>query len=171
MALLFENETCSRCSGSGKYSYCQRYGDRCFKCHGAGVTLTKRGHIAQTFYIESCQIEATDLKIGDVIKVDSITHGGQPYSYKAPVIELGRNNEPIRGGHSLNGVFIDTTYYPISVKTKSPKFGEHVLLCPYNMKFRAYRTDDKSRIEAALAFQATLTKNGIVKKRGKNETA
>lgn len=28
---------CSRCLGSGKYSFTPMYGDRCFKCQGAGV--------------------------------------------------------------------------------------------------------------------------------------
>lgn len=27
---------CSRCGGSGHYSYCQMYGTRCFKCGGSG---------------------------------------------------------------------------------------------------------------------------------------
>jgi hypothetical protein len=32
-------DTCSRCHGSGNYSYCQRYGTTCFKCGGSGKTL------------------------------------------------------------------------------------------------------------------------------------
>ena len=35
-------ETCSRCGGSGRYSYNMIDGDRCYGCNGAGVTLPKR---------------------------------------------------------------------------------------------------------------------------------
>ena len=33
--------TCSRCGGSGRYSYCQMYGDRCFGCNGSGKGLPR----------------------------------------------------------------------------------------------------------------------------------
>ncbi len=33
--------TCSRCGGSGRYSYCQMYGDRCFGCSGSGKGLPR----------------------------------------------------------------------------------------------------------------------------------
>ena len=29
-------ETCPRCLGTGKYSYCTLYGNWCFKCNGIG---------------------------------------------------------------------------------------------------------------------------------------
>ena len=44
--LGFEIETCSRCGGSGHFSYNQIDGSRCFKCGGAKVTYTKRGQAA-----------------------------------------------------------------------------------------------------------------------------
>jgi len=31
-----ENDVCSRCNGSGEYSYSQKYGTVCFKCGGTG---------------------------------------------------------------------------------------------------------------------------------------
>lgn len=34
--------TCSRCGGSGHYSYCERYGTSCFKCEGNKMTLPRR---------------------------------------------------------------------------------------------------------------------------------
>jgi hypothetical protein len=33
--------TCGRCLGSGKFSYCQQYGDKCFACMGCGKALPK----------------------------------------------------------------------------------------------------------------------------------
>jgi hypothetical protein len=32
---------CGRCGGSGRYSWCQMYGDTCFKCSGAGLVLPR----------------------------------------------------------------------------------------------------------------------------------
>lgn len=34
-------EACGRCLGSGRYSYCQMYGDRCFGCSGKGMLAAK----------------------------------------------------------------------------------------------------------------------------------
>lgn len=34
-------ETCSRCGGSGHYSYCDMYGTRCFKCAGSGLQMPR----------------------------------------------------------------------------------------------------------------------------------
>ena len=34
-------DTCSRCCGTGRYSYCQTHGDRCFQCGGFGQVMPK----------------------------------------------------------------------------------------------------------------------------------
>ena len=47
-SIRYETETCSRCGGSGHYSYNQRTGTTCFKCLGAGLQRTKRGARART---------------------------------------------------------------------------------------------------------------------------
>jgi DnaJ-class molecular chaperone len=44
----FEHVTCSRCGGSGHYSFNLMYGTVCFKCHGRGWCYTKRGAAANT---------------------------------------------------------------------------------------------------------------------------
>ena len=67
MATLFESETCSRCGGSGHYSYCSMYGTVCFKCHGKKVTLTKRGAAAQALYTKLASKPNTNLVAGDQI--------------------------------------------------------------------------------------------------------
>ncbi|VVB52868.1 Uncharacterised protein [uncultured archaeon] len=43
---IFETETCGRCGGSGRHSYCQMYGDTCFGCSGSGKRYSKRGQAA-----------------------------------------------------------------------------------------------------------------------------
>lgn len=66
----FETVTCSRCGGSGRYSYCQMYGDICFKCHGKKVVYTKRGGAAKHWFESHLSKRAGELRIGEKIYVD-----------------------------------------------------------------------------------------------------
>lgn len=43
----YEMKSCSRCGGSGHYSYCTMYGTTCFKCGGSGKQLTRKGSAAK----------------------------------------------------------------------------------------------------------------------------
>lgn len=45
----YEKETCGRCGGSGRYSYNQIDGDRCYGCGGSGERLSKRGRAAKAY--------------------------------------------------------------------------------------------------------------------------
>lgn len=62
---------CSRCCGSGQYSFCTMHGSRCFKCHGKGKVLTKRGSLTNEFIksLRATEVSIKDLKIGDWIKI------------------------------------------------------------------------------------------------------
>lgn len=63
----FEIEPCSRCGGSGSYSYNPMDGTRCFKCGGAKFVLTKRGAAARAKYLKSLERPAGELKTDDYI--------------------------------------------------------------------------------------------------------
>src|SRR3954452_7150611 len=71
-SFTFEAESCSRCGGSGHYSYCQSHGTRCFKCGGHGLTLTKRGALAQNVYNELLKINAEDIQPGMKVMSDAL---------------------------------------------------------------------------------------------------
>ena len=73
-----EKETCSRCGGSGRYSYCQMYGDTCFKCCGSGTVYTKRGAVAAAFLKTLRSKPAKDFTPGDLLFVEPgpFTKGG-----------------------------------------------------------------------------------------------
>ena len=64
----FERVSCSRCGGSGSHSYCQMYGTTCFKCHGSGKTLTKRGKAANLYATELLSKRADAVEVGDSIR-------------------------------------------------------------------------------------------------------
>lgn len=66
--LGFEIESCSRCGGSGQYSYCQAYGTTCFKCGGTGRQMTRKGSAASEFFRSSMNLPVSDLKVGYFIK-------------------------------------------------------------------------------------------------------
>ena len=83
MGTSFETTTCSRCGGSGKYSYNQYDGDRCFGCAGSGITFSKRGAKARTKFYESIQRHVSELQPGMKIRengkwwtIKSIEHVG-----------------------------------------------------------------------------------------------
>lgn len=153
---LFETETCSRCGGSGKYSYCERFRDVCFKCHGDTFTLTKRGRIAQQFYIDLCTVLITEVKVGDVIQVNTMSH-----TYRSSVIEIEFQKDA--GSSLINGVMVP--YDGVRVVTEHPKYGRWSLQASTKHSLRVYRKDDEERRKQALEYQASLTKQGTPRKK------
>lgn len=91
MATKFESTECSRCGGSGRYSYCTMYGDTCFKCSGSGRMLTKRGAAARAVFLESLERTYGEVEVGWRILV----HG---YGWRT-VTEVNLNPG---GGHYVN---------------------------------------------------------------------
>src|SRR4051812_13830183 len=85
-----ERETCSRCGGSGTYSYCQSYGTRCFKCAGRKEVLTKRGRAASDYLEALRSVPTSELAVGTVLRADSITEGGDLFEawFKVEMIEV-----------------------------------------------------------------------------------
>lgn len=142
---LLENVTCSRCGGSGHYSYCQMYGTTCFKCAGAGVTLTKRGAAAQAWLNAQKRKPGAEVKVGETIMVEGIPGFSPSYWAKVTEVAEGCNITVvgIKNGQSmvLNG------------------WGEQSVRVAQSKERLA-----ELRAEA-LAFQANLTQAGTVRKR------
>jgi hypothetical protein len=63
--IAFETGTCSRCGGTGKYSWNAQHGDMCFKCLGKGKIYTKSGLSALKFYQESLMKNIEDIEVGN----------------------------------------------------------------------------------------------------------
>ena len=68
MKIIYETECCSRCSGSGHYSYNQMTGTRCFKCNGSGTQLTKRGASTKDLALSLTEIKGVEIKVGDTMR-------------------------------------------------------------------------------------------------------
>jgi hypothetical protein len=140
--LLFENVPCSRCGGSGNYSYCQMHGTTCFKCGGAGATLTKRGKLAQNWLTEKRKVPVSALKIGDEFWFDSIFGAGWVKVTEAWTAES-------------------------NMVTAIDSKGETVRYGNGSEKVRKRMTNEAAKAlkAAALEFQGTLTKAGTVRKK------
>lgn len=66
----FEIQTCGRCGGSGRYSWNQMDGDRCYGCYGSGVVLTKRGAAARAYWVDMMEVFVSEIKVGWFMEVD-----------------------------------------------------------------------------------------------------
>jgi ribosomal protein L37E len=93
----FESETCSRCGGTGRYSFNGQH-SICYKCGGAKVTLTKAGREARAKWIMANvdEIPVADLRVGDIIRTGKVTEaelmnggGGRDVLAKVTEIEVG----------------------------------------------------------------------------------
>lgn len=160
MALIknptFETVECSRCNGSGKFSWNARTGSTCFKCSGQGRTLTKKGAAAQKYAETLCEKLISEVVVGDFIRIDSITH-----RYFGKVVEI---SEPrVISTSNITG----EEHMGIELTTEHSKMGRSGLITSPNSIIRIGQTKDQKQAkrELALAFQATLTKQGKVSKR------
>ena len=71
MKLAFEKTTCSRCNGTGRYSFNLMHGNVCFGCSGTKTQITANGKRAQKAYsaaLAKNQALAGDLRVGDIIR-------------------------------------------------------------------------------------------------------
>jgi hypothetical protein len=167
--LGFELMTCSRCGGSGQYSYCQSYGTKCFKCHGTKVCLTAKGQAAKTFYGESLKVPAGMLAVGELLWTENFW-AQMNYFATITAIEPG-----VQSGASMNaaGVMVPYEVEVLKVSTKHAKYGEmceHIF--PAAMVRKGWPVEFKEqKLAEALAYQASLTKAGTVRKAVAKATA
>lgn len=167
MGTIFETKLCTRCHGTGEYSYCAGYGTRCFKCHGAKVTLTKRGAAARRYWESLCSVPAKELKPGDTIEVTSVTHGGQVFSYIATVTGLEIVPCNASSGTVINGQTVTKVYTEmLSVNCTHAKYGNSsICLYNYDTPYRIHNHANRQANAAkALEYQKTLTKLGTPRK-------
>ena len=155
--LLFESQPCTRCHGSGKYSYNQRHGTVCYGCGGKGDQLTKRGSEAQRYFRELSMVLVEDLKIGDSIRTNNVTHGGDVFTHVTIITGIDHDG-PVAICNN-----VEHTITTVSLKSK---YGETVWYTSPSNNVELVGGDRKLRIEQALAYQATLTKTGNGTKRG-----
>lgn len=148
----FETEECSRCRGTGKFSFCEMYADTCFKCRGQKVVLTARGLVAKNYLNELRTVSVSQIPIGSKIVVNSMSR-----RYFATVISICESgNKYMKEGQWHNYV---------EITTKHPKYGEHRLCTFPDVGTEVIDSNDAEKIKTAICFQETLTKSGSPRKR------
>ena len=152
--LKFERQHCTRCGGSGRYSFNLMDGDKCYGCNGQRITLTKRGAAAQKWLKEMRQVQVKDLKVGDRIRsgglkftIQKITQ--QEHCSRSLVDGVWVENPPVLHLHGK------TTGLVIGPEAK-------VELQPTTQEQLEYQ------LGQALAYEATLGKNGKPLKHGRD---
>lgn len=153
-ATTIETQTCSRCGGSGNYSYCTMYGTRCFKCGGAGRVYTKRGAVAALHLHQLRSRKHSELEPGMTVQITDVTNGGATFLawYKVEAIT------PAADGTLT-----------MDIRHKSGRDMRVLGLLP-NEKIRLAQTEEQkaATLNAALEFQATLTNAGTVRVASQN---
>ena len=102
-------ETCGRCGGTGRYSYCQMYGDMCFGCSGKCVVLGAgkcADVVAEYRDVVSRQrrLAGYQMEPGDEVKSQ---HAGKddPYLAVVSVVDTGRWCAKSRNGSEPERVY------------------------------------------------------------------
>ena len=141
MTLTFDNKTCTRCDGRGMYGPSVVYGGKCFQCSGLGATLTKRGRAAQTYLDSLRHVAAADLKPGDEVLCEGFSAGS--FSVPSRWVKV------------------------VEVTPDGVVRGEGMTWEAGCRAFRkAWKADEKrEQVQLALAYEATLTLAGTVRKR------
>ena len=151
----FERETCTRCGGTGKYSFNLKDGDMCYGCKGTGMKLTKRGAAAAAYAREISEVT-----------IEAAINGG----FEFTVNIFGKNIRVATtefvpaeesGFASLNPVTGE--YERFAVYSCFDKNGKGLITGPANTPVRRVITADM--VEQVEAYQASLTKAGKVSKR------
>jgi hypothetical protein len=141
----FEIETCSRCGGSGHWSYCQQYGTMCFKCLGKGFVHTLRGDAARKHFVALMSVPVESLIVGQKFLRDEGPFNAAGW---CTVIEIGLSD----GRNNVTG-------FVFTVNKTGERGSSYYYLGDL---IRVAQTEDEriNKLAEALAYQDTLTKRG-----------
>jgi hypothetical protein len=147
---VFEMEVCGRCGGTGNYSYNQIDGTRCFGCGGTGWRYTKRGSAARQWWQNSFfMIKASDVTIG--MRINSSGMKFTVVEISAPLDAPAYSNH---GAITLTSADRGNGRGTLGVQCHPDTL---VQLIPSD-------ADRIASLQAAKAYQETLTKAGTVRK-------
>lgn len=148
----FETEVCSRCLGTGHYSFNGTH-SRCYKCEGknGGRAYTKRGAAAKDFYLALRRKPAAVVAIGDKVRSEFIK--------QLTVVTIERYMPTFK--RTINGVLVEPEEHFRFSNTAGLQMS-----VPVNGTVDVLPTveENEAMIAKALAYQETLTKKGTVHK-------
>lgn len=139
----WEKVDCSRCGGTGSYSFCTQHGSVCFKCGGQKQVLTARGAAAVAWLAEQRKTCVSDLQVGMRVKVSG-------YSKPLTIKEISQSGSYCETANGRK-YYIDLVFAPITCGYFPESTVEAV---------PASEEDRVAQVLAAIAYQNTLTKAG-----------
>jgi len=158
---VFENTPCIRCDGTGYIrGYSHVMHGVCFSCGGRGYHLTKRGAAAREHFDAAIARRADELVAGEIVWYDRFCANGSASQWvRAKVVSI----EP----DELNVGRLRIELY----RRSAGKGTDYDLPCVTYGCFpdTTFKSADPAITgparDAAIAYQATLTKAGTVRKR------
>lgn len=152
MGFLFETKSCSRCGGSGRYSFNLMHGDRCYGCGGSGLQHTKRGANARAFFHKSLEKPLSEVKVGDFILFDTSMFGGAERWCKVEAIESGPSP------YIINGERENAVRYTLQLSRKGKSVGSFGGLALDHALKSVKNDEELNALKAkALQYQSTLS--------------
>lgn len=138
MKINFDKTECSRCGGSGHFSYNAMDGTRCYGCSGSGKKFTRLGRKAYDVFVASLTITVDELKVGDVVMVATM---GPTVKRVVLSISIGKSYSVTRDadGNEVRNYHTDIKYKDITCGLFSTN--------PIRLAFTA---DKRERVLAAL---------------------
>ena len=108
MQLSYDSQTCTRCAGSGHYSYNQINGTTCFGCNGSGQKDSKRGAATRTFMNNLLTMNVSDLPIGVRFTIPNMYQG---------IYSVAAISDPVQSGWSQSGDGPKIPSYRVTITT------------------------------------------------------
>jgi hypothetical protein len=138
-------------------------GGACFKCGRAGKVLTKRGAAAARYLNELRSRPASDLKVGDVVRLSVVTPNGVGDAWSRVTSISTVTERKVYGWGTTNGVTTEYAYEVGDLVIVTNLYEQTVK--PGTM-FRVKTVgEEAARTWAlALAYQDTLTQTGKPRK-------
>lgn len=149
-----ETISCNRCGGSGRYSFNQIHGSRCYGCQGTGKVYTKRGAEAHR-YLEALRSKRADaFMVGELVRHDIVT----PYA-SARVWATVQSVTPVMAKRVINGV--ECTVPMVTLELAHKGEVTHYTVGVDTMMRKGFDAATKQQqLRDAIAYQATLTVKG-----------
>lgn len=158
MKTVFETEVCSRCGGTGHYSFNGEH-SICYKCDGKKIALTKRGQAARQYYLDKRTITPEQVKVGDVISfygMKRLTVAKITLKQSGTAINQKGEATPIEHYYFENKDGLTGAVQKLKEYNKGGIWDIRLLLSP---------EENEKLLKEALAYQETLTKQGKPRKR------
>ncbi len=157
----FERTECTRCCGTGRYSYCRTMNgifgpETCFKCNGHKRSLTLRGQAAHSIFADSLSVPSTELHPGMVVR----SHCNEPWA----IVKEAREGREGDGSCMINTDGSRRYWFHVLTDKCS-----HGTTATTMWRVAHSKEQKRAKIDLAYRYQDCLTKAGKIAKKHTDE--